>query len=163
MSRFTLCLALLALALHCQTRDLRIESIADYQKGAKVALVVGVGAYPEDSGLAALKYPLHDAEALAAELAKDVQALLLVSRAQNPIGAALDGERAAELQLILERHPELLVIEDDHASEVAGSPYRSATGPTAVIPPSSTSSRASETWSVSPTSTPPPGRCQPAT
>ncbi len=68
-------------------------------------------------------------EALAAALAKDVQALLLIPRAQNPIGAALDAERAAELQLILGHDPELLVIEDDHASEIAGSPYRSAIGP----------------------------------
>jgi DNA-binding transcriptional MocR family regulator len=67
-------------------------------------------------------------EALAAALAKDVQALLLVPRAQNPIGAALDSERAAELQQLLGRHPELLVMEDDHASAVAGSPYRSAIG-----------------------------------
>jgi DNA-binding transcriptional MocR family regulator len=67
--------------------------------------------------------------ALAAALAKDVQALLLVPRAQNPIGAALDSERAAELQLILAGHPELLVIEDDHASEISGRPYRSAIGP----------------------------------
>jgi DNA-binding transcriptional MocR family regulator len=68
-------------------------------------------------------------DALAAALAKDAQALLLVPRAQNPLGAALDGERAAELQLALGRDPELLVIEDDHASEVAGAPYHSVIGP----------------------------------
>ncbi len=67
-------------------------------------------------------------EALAAALAKDAQALLLVPRAQNPLGAAHDAERAAELQSVLARHPEVLVVEDDHASEIAGSPYHSAIG-----------------------------------
>jgi DNA-binding transcriptional MocR family regulator len=68
-------------------------------------------------------------DALAAALARDAQALLLVPRAQNPIGAALDGERAAELQVIVARQPELLVIEDDHASEIAGAAFHTSIGP----------------------------------
>ena len=62
-------------------------------------------------------------DALAGGLRREADALLVVPRAQNPVGAALDLERAAELGAILSAHPSLLVVEDDHASEVAGAPY----------------------------------------
>ncbi len=63
-------------------------------------------------------------EALAA-VAGSVQALVLVPRAQNPFGAALDAERAQELSEILAPHPNVLVVEDDHAGLVAGPAYAS--------------------------------------
>jgi formylglycine-generating enzyme required for sulfatase activity len=50
---------------HAQTRDLTIQSINAFRKSSKVALIVGVGTYPEESGLASLKFPLNDASALA--------------------------------------------------------------------------------------------------
>jgi DNA-binding transcriptional MocR family regulator len=57
---------------------------------------------------------------LAAALERGVQALLVVPRAQNPTGAAVTPARAAALRSLLARHPEVLVIEDDHAASVAG-------------------------------------------
>jgi TonB family protein len=56
-----------------QTRDLRVEPIdavsrRSFEKQVKVALVVGIGAYPQGSGLSSLKYAVRDAEVLGATL-----------------------------------------------------------------------------------------------
>ncbi|MBI4261300.1 MAG: aminotransferase class I/II-fold pyridoxal phosphate-dependent enzyme [Actinobacteria bacterium] len=56
-------------------------------------------------------------------------ACIVTTRAQNPTGAALDERRAGELSLILDAHPEALVIEDDHAGGVAGVPAASTAHP----------------------------------
>jgi DNA-binding transcriptional MocR family regulator len=61
-------------------------------------------------------------EPTAVERALDsgVQAAILTPRAQNPFGSALDGPRAHELSRIFDDHPDVLVVEDDHAGPVAG-------------------------------------------
>jgi DNA-binding transcriptional MocR family regulator len=84
-------------------------------------------------GLVAVPVAIDDRgflpEALQAGLAKRVEAVVTVPRAQNPLGAAMDWARAAELRGLLERRPDTLVVEDDHASIVAGAPYVSMIGP----------------------------------
>lgn len=47
-------------------------------------------------------------------------ALILTPRAQNPYGSALDSSRARDLHTVLSKFPSIYVIEDDHASLVAG-------------------------------------------
>jgi len=61
-----------------------------------------------------------DPQSLAAALGRGVSAFVLSPRAENPYGSALDRARAGELRRVLDQHPEVLVVEDDHAGEIAG-------------------------------------------
>jgi DNA-binding transcriptional MocR family regulator len=82
-------------------------------------LVVALGLVPEP-------FTLDDrgprAESLDEALSHGVAALIVTPRAQNPTGAALDPGRVRELKRVLDRHPGVLLIEDDHAGAVAGQP-----------------------------------------
>jgi DNA-binding transcriptional MocR family regulator len=69
--------------------------------------------------------PLPDQ--LAAVLSSGARALVLAPRAQNPTGAALDTQRAREVATVLEAHPDVLVVEDDHAGPIAGAAYQTVT------------------------------------
>jgi DNA-binding transcriptional MocR family regulator len=61
-------------------------------------------------------------EGLAGALAAGAGAFLTSLRAQNPTGAATTPARAAALRRVLDDHPEVVVVEDDHAGPVAGAP-----------------------------------------
>ncbi|MBB5788266.1 aminotransferase class I/II-fold pyridoxal phosphate-dependent enzyme [Jiangella mangrovi] len=77
--------------------------------------MVPVGVAVDDSG------PVPSS--LAAALETRVAAVVVTPRAQNPTGAAVDAARARELRAVLDAHPDVLVVEDDHASLIAGAPY----------------------------------------
>lgn len=59
--------------------------------------------------------------------ARKCSAVILTPRAQNPYGSALNADRAAALRAVLDKDPSLFIIEDDHASLVAGSPMQTVT------------------------------------
>ncbi|MGE0684305.1 MAG: aminotransferase class I/II-fold pyridoxal phosphate-dependent enzyme [Candidatus Binatia bacterium] len=61
-------------------------------------------------------------DALAQGLKSKAVACILTPRAQNPTGAALNEQRARDLRKIVDKYGEVLVIEDDHAGPVAGTP-----------------------------------------
>lgn len=80
-------------------------------------LLLALGLVPE-------ALPVDDRGPLPDELEHGLRgqlaALILTPRAQNPTGAALDGDRARELREVLADRPDILVVEDDHAGPVAG-------------------------------------------
>jgi DNA-binding transcriptional MocR family regulator len=61
-------------------------------------------------------------DALATALAGGAKAAVVTARAQNPTGAALSAGRVAALRRVLADRPGVLLIEDDHAAELAGVP-----------------------------------------
>jgi DNA-binding transcriptional MocR family regulator len=81
-------------------------------------------------GLQPVPVPLDDfgvrPDRLAAALAQGAEAVILTPRAQAATGAAWNAARATELRQVLRGQPRLLVIEDDHAGPVAGTPAFSA-------------------------------------
>ncbi len=76
-----------------------------------------------------------DADGVRPELLQDAlragaRAVVITNRAQNPTGVSLTPHRAAELRSVLAGSPGTLVIEDDHAAELAGDPLGSVAGAT---------------------------------
>ncbi|MGH9022907.1 MAG: aminotransferase class I/II-fold pyridoxal phosphate-dependent enzyme [Acidimicrobiia bacterium] len=61
-------------------------------------------------------------EALKGALDGGISAVVLTPRAQNPTGARLDERRAGALHRLLAAHPDVLMVEDDHAGPVSGAP-----------------------------------------
>ncbi|MCP3760626.1 aminotransferase class I/II-fold pyridoxal phosphate-dependent enzyme [Streptomyces sp. TBY4] len=63
-------------------------------------------------------------------LVQGIRALIVTARAQNPTGAVVSAERASELRAVLARHPEVLVIDDDHGHGIADQPLNALAGVT---------------------------------
>lgn len=61
-------------------------------------------------------------------LKSGVSAVVMTNRAQNATGAALTDSRSRELATVLGRHPDTLVIEDDHAGPVSGARFHTTIG-----------------------------------
>ncbi|MEW2329872.1 aminotransferase class I/II-fold pyridoxal phosphate-dependent enzyme [Micromonospora chersina] len=85
-------------------------------------------------GLRAIGVPVDDegptAPGVRSALAAGARALIVTSRAQNPTGAAVSGDRATELRTLLAGRADLLLIEDDHAAELARVPLHPLAGAT---------------------------------
>jgi DNA-binding transcriptional MocR family regulator len=85
-------------------------------------------------GLSPVPLPLDDdgptPAGLTAALAAGAAAVIVTSRAQNPTGAAVSAARARQLRPILADRAEVLLIEDDHAAELAEVPLAPLAGAT---------------------------------
>lgn len=84
-------------------------------------------------GYRAVPVPVDDqgmtVDGLRSALDAGVRAVICTPRAQNPTGASLTAERAAELRAVLADHPYVLIIEDDHFSMLSQRPHESLIGP----------------------------------
>ncbi|MFU1926320.1 transcriptional regulator PtsJ [Bordetella hinzii] len=84
------------------------------------------------AGLQAVGVPVDEqgmqAAALEAALASGARAVILTPRAHNPTGCNLSASRAQALARVLARHPQVLVIVDDHFALLAEAPYFSVLG-----------------------------------
>lgn len=69
------------------------------------------------------------AQALEAALEKGAQAVILTPRAHNPTGCGLSAKRARALARVLARHPQVMVILDDHFALLSEAAYHSALAP----------------------------------
>ncbi|WP_406865544.1 aminotransferase class I/II-fold pyridoxal phosphate-dependent enzyme [Streptomyces sp. HUAS MG47] len=85
-------------------------------------------------GLRVLPMALDDEgprpQSVAAALGDGARALIVTDRAQNPTGAVVTAERAAELRALLDRHPHVLVIDDDHGHGIVDEPPHTLAGAT---------------------------------
>ncbi|MGQ4731609.1 aminotransferase class I/II-fold pyridoxal phosphate-dependent enzyme [Streptomyces sp. Ju416(a)] len=85
-------------------------------------------------GLRAVPVGVDDSGPLAADveraLGSGARALVVTCRAQNPTGASLDARRTGELRAVLARHPDVLLIEDDHGHAIVDLPLHSLAGAT---------------------------------
>jgi DNA-binding transcriptional MocR family regulator len=83
-------------------------------------------------GLSAVPMPVDDegptVDGLRQALAAGVAAVVVTARAQNPTGGAVGAARAAALRPMLAHRPDLLVIEADHAAELAEVPLAPLAG-----------------------------------
>ena len=70
------------------------------------------------------------AESLHEALFDGAKAVVITARGQNPTGAAVTAERAAQLADVLLAFPDVLVIENDHLGAIAGVPLVSVAGRT---------------------------------
>ena len=84
-------------------------------------------------GLEPFPVPVDDegptVDGLRRAVAAGVAAVVVTSRAQNPTGASISAQRADRLRHVLADAPEVLVIEDDHAAELAEQPLATLAGP----------------------------------
>jgi DNA-binding transcriptional MocR family regulator len=65
---------------------------------------------------------------LRSALAAGAHAIVVTSRAHNPTGASVTGDRAAALRAELRNHRGVLVIEDDHAAQLSAVPLHPLAG-----------------------------------
>lgn len=107
-----------ALEVHCRVGDRVAVEDPCYIGSLDLVRTMGLEPVPvaiDDEGM--------QIPALADALAQGVRVVMLVPRAQNPRGAALTQQRAADLRALVAEHPEVMLIEDDHASWVSGAPH----------------------------------------
>lgn len=85
-------------------------------------------------GLRAVPVGVDDQGPVVADVARALlagaRALVVTDRGQNPTGAVISADRARELREVLARHPEVLVVDDDHVHGLVDLPLHCLSGVT---------------------------------
>ncbi len=114
------------LAAHLRPGD--AVAVEDPGWGGMLDLVPALGLRPVPVGV-------DDSGPLVADVERALRAgaraLVVTDRAQNPTGASLDARRARDLRAVLARHPDVLLIEDDHGHAIVDLPLHPLAGVTA--------------------------------
>ncbi|WP_300265029.1 aminotransferase class I/II-fold pyridoxal phosphate-dependent enzyme [Microbacterium sp.] len=104
------------LATHLRPGDAIVVEDPQWVSSLSLFRVLGLEIVPvaiDDEGM-------QPAALTAALESRRVSAVVLTPRAQNPFGSALSEQRGAQLRDVLDRYANVMVIEDDHASLIAG-------------------------------------------
>ncbi|SCD26750.1 DNA-binding transcriptional regulator, MocR family, contains an aminotransferase domain [Streptomyces sp. BpilaLS-43] len=113
------------LAAHLKPGD--VVAVEDPGWGALLDLVPALG-------LRAAPVALDEDGPLPAEVERvlraGAKALVVTDRAQNPTGAVVGADRAAELRSVLARYPGTLLVEDDHGHGIVDLPLHPLAGVT---------------------------------
>ena len=94
--------------------------IEDPSFGGIVALVSACGCVP--TPIALDEYG-PTPEAVDHALKQGCRAIIMTPRAQNPTGAAVSAERAADLRRVLRRRSDVVLIENDYMAPIAGAQF----------------------------------------
>ena len=106
-----------ALAAHTRPGD-RV-AVEDPGYSGVIELVRAMGLRPEPM---TVDRAGPDPDSMAGALHRGAAAVVVTPRAQNPTGACLDAARVRALRRVLRDHAGTLIVEDDHAGQVAGVP-----------------------------------------
>ncbi len=135
LQRFVLCILSLCVALQAQTpkrvtRDDAVMEKQNFEKYARIALVVGVGGYPQASNLSVLKYAAKDALQVAAVLKEQgylVRTLVNAEAMRGSIRSSL----TQLAQAVDQKEGLFLFYFSGHGFAVDGSNYLATYGTTA--------------------------------
>ncbi len=117
------------LAAHLRPGDK--VGVEDPGYASVVELVVAMGFRPVSVAIDSCG---PTAEGLTRAVEAGSAAVIVTPRAQNPMGSAITAERAAELRQVMQQHPQVMAIEDDHAGPIAGADYHSIVSDPVPIP-----------------------------
>ncbi len=114
------------LAVHLRPGD--AVAVEDPGWGSLLDLVPALGLRP-------VPLAVDDEGPLPAEVERAIRqdgarAVIVTDRAQNPTGACVTDARARELRQVLDRHPGVLLIEDDHGHGIVAQPLYPLAGGT---------------------------------
>ena len=109
----------------------RVVAAVDLRPGDRIGVEdpghIPVHQLARSAGLELVPLPIDEegltVAGLAVALRRGLAALVVTPRVHNPTGAAMSASRAVAIDAALAEHPDLVVIQDDHAGAISGVPW----------------------------------------